>query len=404
LGRPLRIGLHSPYFGSTYGGGEKYLAVTAEAIRDGFPGHLVEIVSPVPADRTRYEQVLGVDLAGIKLAAANPEGGGLRGRLSQVPALRPYRNLAVAVQAARRSRAYDLYLAMVYVVPAHSRARTGLVLCQFPYQLGGPHPAAEAPARLLRKLLLKDELDGFKQVVCQSEYVREWTRRYWNRESLVINPPVDVPEQEPAWNRKRNLLLSVGRFVAGGHNKRHDVLIRTFRKLVDGGLGGWELHLAGSRHHDPDSRRQYEQLEELAQGAPVHLQPDISREGLQRLYQEASIYWHAAGFGVDPEVRPGDLEHFGMTTAEAMSHGAVPVAIGLGGQPEVLRDGVDGYLWEELYQLEEHTLRLARDPGLRRQLGASARDRSRRFSRSEFKRRMVEALAPVIRELEDESA
>jgi len=66
-----------------------------------------------------------------------------------------------------------------------------------------------------------------------------------------------------------------------------------------------------------------------------------------------------------PDKFPGDpaaQEHFGMTTAEAMGYGAVPVAIGSGGQPEVVDDGVDGFLWRDVDQLKAKTRALVDDP------------------------------------------
>ena len=54
MGRPRSIGLYSPYFGSVYGGGEKYLASVARTLADG--GHEVELVAPVPIDAAAYER------------------------------------------------------------------------------------------------------------------------------------------------------------------------------------------------------------------------------------------------------------------------------------------------------------------------------------------------------------
>jgi glycosyltransferase involved in cell wall biosynthesis len=134
----------------------------------------------------------------------------------------------------------------------------------------------------------------------------------------------------------------------------------------------------------------------------VHIYADIGFEELQRLYSEAAIYWHAAGYGAEEE--PEAAEHFGITTAEAMGHGAVPVVIARGGQPELVGDGEAGYLWDQLDVLKSRTLELVDDAGLRRRLGAAARRRSLDWSRPNFKRRMVSALAPVIGRLETEVA
>ena len=88
-----------------------------------------------------------------------------------------------------------------------------------------------------------------------------------------------------------------------------------------------------------------------------------------------------------------------MTTAEAMGHGAVPVAIARGGQVEVLEDGVSGYLWDDLDQLKQRTIELMEQPELRRRLGEAARRRSERFSRAEFRQKIVAAVDPLVREL-----
>jgi glycosyltransferase involved in cell wall biosynthesis len=125
----------------------------------------------------------------------------------------------------------------------------------------------------------------------------------------------------------------------------------------------------------------------------------VSGKALADLYRRASVYWHAAGFGVDASTRPEDLEHFGMTTAEAMGYGAVPVAIGRGGQVEVVEPGVSGYLWTEVEDLKARTVELAADPELRRRLGAAARARSQRFARPAFKERMLRAVTPLLAEL-----
>ena len=407
----MRIGLYSPFFGSTIGGGEKYLGVTAEAIRDAFPGHTVEIVSPVPADRERYERMLALDLAGVDLVATNRRVTRLHRLLNGIPAMRMYRDLIVSMQAVRFTRRYDLFLSMVYVMPAFSKARRSVILCQFPYQVGPvrrrkrgiPAPVYRLytlPYDLLRPLLVGDELGVFEKVICQSQYVRRWVREYWGRDAEVVNPPIDVPEAEPEWGAKRNLILSVGRFFAAGHNKRHDLMVAAFKRLCDGGLEGWELHLAGSVHREAHNAGHFERIQESARGYPITLWPDAAHADVQRLYREASIYWHAAGYGVDPQTDPIDIEHFGMTTAEAMAAGAVPVVIGAGGQVEVVEDGVTGYLWTDPEELRERTLRLVAGGDLRRRLALAARESSHRFSRAEFKRRMAESLGPIVRDLE----
>ena len=37
----------------------------------------------------------------------------------------------------------------------------------------------------------------------------------------------------------------MGRFFAGDHNKKHMVMVRAFKEMVDNGLENWEFHLVG---------------------------------------------------------------------------------------------------------------------------------------------------------------
>ena len=75
---------------------------------------------------------------------------------------------------------------------------------------------------------------------------------------------------------------------------------------------------------------------------------------------------------------PSATESFGLAALEAMAHKVPVIASRVGGLPEVVRHGVDGYL-EALGDVEAmaaDALALLRDPDLRRKLGQSARDRA----------------------------
>jgi glycosyltransferase involved in cell wall biosynthesis len=379
MGPPLRIRLSSPYFGSTYGGGEKYLGATAGVIRDSFPGNQVEIVGPVAADRARYQELLGLDLAGIELVSSNRRVTPAHRLANRLKVLRPLRDRVIGAQSAKGTEDLDLHLAMAFRIPVHTRARRGVILCQFPY-----------PS--------KEGVDEFQRVICYSDYVRAWIRRYWEVDAVVVNPPIEVPEAEPGWAAKERRILSVGRFFSGGHSKRHDAMVEAFRDLCDGGLAGWRLDLAGSAHRDGPHAGYLQRVRERAAGYPIDFHLDVSAGRLRDLYARAWIYWHAAGLGAgdaDPERR----EHFGMTAVEAMGHGAVPLLHRSGGLLELVHDGVDGRLWDTAEELRRITLDLARNQAELERLGRAARSASLAFGGSRFRVRMAAALAPVFAEL-----
>ena len=72
---------------------------------------------------------------------------------------------------------------------------------------------------------------------------------------------------------ERTAILSVGRFFAGGHNKRQDVVIEAFRRIVESGADGVELAFAGAIHPSPAGRSRFYELQDLAAGLPLHPLP-----------------------------------------------------------------------------------------------------------------------------------
>lgn len=228
-----------------------------------------------------------------------------------------------------------------------------------------------------------------------SEFTRTWVQRYWRRDSAILTPPVDVEAFAPAPGGKRNMILSVGRFFAGSHNKKHLEMVMAFKSMVDRGLRGWELHLAGNLGPERMHVEYFERVQREAQGYPIVLHANAPFSELQRLYAEAAVYWHASGLGEDESREPIKSEHFGITTVEAMAAGCVPVVIAKGGQPEIVQHGRNGFLWQSLPELQSLTLRLISDPVLRERLAAAALADSRRYDKSHFQARLDELITGI---------
>ena len=118
-----------------------------------------------------------------------------------------------------------------------------------------------------------------------------------------------------------------------------------------------------------------DEIRSAAVGLPVTLHPDASGAELRDLYGRASIFWHAAGLGEDPDRHPDRYEHFGITTVEAMSAGAVPVVIDAAGQIEIVEQGVSGYRFAGVEGLVANTELLIADPAWRATLAAARAER-----------------------------
>jgi glycosyltransferase involved in cell wall biosynthesis len=158
-------------------------------------------------------------------------------------------------------------------------------------------------------------------------------------------------------------------------------MVEAFRRL-GAAAAGWELHLVGGC--SPEDRGYLEDVRRAAEGAAVALHVDASGAELDALYRRASVYWHATGLGEDLDQDPVRAEHFGITTVEAMSAGAVPVVIDAGGQPEIVRDGVDGFLFRDLEGLVDRTRQVLDDAALRAELSRSAAARAQRYGLDAF--------------------
>jgi glycosyltransferase involved in cell wall biosynthesis len=226
--------------------------------------------------------------------------------------------------------------------------------------------------------------NSYGAIAANSQFTQHWIERYWQTGSVLLYPPVTM---QPAAD-KEPAILNVGRFFPadGGHSKKQLELVKAFRDLCDRGVRGWTLHVVGGCAADGEAY--LARVRELACGYPVEIHANVSGEELQRLYGAASIYWHASGLGENPGRRPDRLEHFGITTVEAMSAGAVPVVIGLAGQLETVRHGVDGFHFRTPEGLTALTRMLVDDPHLRAQMSRSAAQRARQFAVASFDERL----------------
>jgi glycosyltransferase involved in cell wall biosynthesis len=336
--------IYSPYW-DTLGGGEKYLAAAAIVCRNN--GYKVSIYWPTPTliqdIQSRYEY----DLSSISI---DPNGY----RLFQHGSL---------LQRYRYTR--DLN-AMIYVSDGSLPflfSKKNIVHFQVPFTGIRYNPVT--------KQLKKKRIHTF---FCNSKFTKKYVDQNLGVDSRVIYPP--STNVKPL--TKKNLILSVGRFDNLMHDKRQDILIEAFQKLKS---HNWEMVLAGGmlRH-----KNQLRSLQQRAQGFPITIITNPTWNELSKLYGQASIYWHAAGFGSNVSLYPQKAEHFGISTVEAMSAGAVPLVFNGGGLREIVTSEVNGYLWNHPENLISNTHNLMNHRVLLNKMSAHAIATSRQFSQEVF--------------------
>jgi glycosyltransferase involved in cell wall biosynthesis len=161
-----------------------------------------------------------------------------------------------------------------------------------------------------------------QNVIANSEATRDRIKIYWNLDSLVIHPPVDVNfydfkkiENNSATS---NFLLCVGRFVP---YKGHELAIKLGEKL--------NLPVVLVGHGDGETRLRKLSVDSTTE---VSLLVNASRERIRQLYATCACLVYPA------------VEDFGIVPVEAMATGALVLGVNLGGLVDSVIQGETGIL------------------------------------------------------------
>ncbi len=368
------ICLYSPYLKNKHmGGGEKYLLDCARFLgSDSNTTVSVAIsgsfsASELEARRKEYQDFLGQSLENVRFIDS------------------PLGTEASSFSKLRWTSQWDDLYALLDGSFFLSLSHRTLGHVQFPFT----HTMSLAD-RL--KYLTWDGLSS------NAEFTKEIIESHWPAEISWVHQPMISPLSTKANNElldnKERVILHVGRFFRQLHSKRQDVLVKMFRELrtkAPQKTKDWRLVLVGSVEDQNYANEVAEQAEDL----PVTIHHDLDRKSLEKLFLKASIYWHATGYGVDVAQHPEKVEHFGITTVEAMSAAAVPVVINLGGQRETVTGSLERLRWNTIEEGVSTTLGLIDDQRLREEIASEAREQANHFDGRRFAQ-ILEVMFPGV--------
>lgn len=218
----------------------------------------------------------------------------------------------------------------------------------------------------------------YQAVVCNSKFTKDNIDPIVSSRAMIIYPPV-ISAADTRYSKK-NIILSVGRFSGFFQTKKQEILIDAFSKSKSTGiLTGWRLVFAGGLLNS--DKEYFENLRKKAMGLPIDFYPNISYKDLIELYNSAKLYWHAAGFD---ETNPQNMEHFGISTVEAMSAGCIPISYNGGGQKEIIKHGINGFLWLTLNELLDYSQRLAKNKQIFTGIARHVKKSAERFNVDRF--------------------
>ena len=343
--------VYNPYM-SALGGGERYAMAFARALTSRFQ---VDVACPTVPEEQDLER-LGI------------ESGG------------PIRRLGLR-EFTPASRDYDLTFQISNYRPMDSRAQRSLVLVQFPH---GPFHWKH-PIRFRPRPWRRDEV-----YITYSEFCRSWCGPRWGVEAMVVPPPVELGPGVLEAGTKQPVILAVGRFFRGRHDKRFDVLVGAYAGLPADVREKWGLVLVGGTR-DRNADEVLRDLRARSRGLNVRLVTDARRTELRGLFRGATLFWQATGFGRPPD-RPEFAEHFGIAMVEAMSYGCLPLAYRDGGAPEILRPLGDGCLWASVEELRRLSLEAIEDESSRGRRAAAVAEAAVPYSYAAFETRVADLL------------
>jgi glycosyltransferase involved in cell wall biosynthesis len=161
------------------------------------------------------------------------------------------------------------------------------------------------------------------QFIANSQTTAKRINKFYRRQALVINPPIDLPKKTPKRNNSQQKFFLTGGRLAKA--KRFDVAIQACNQL------NLKLKVFGR-----DFSGLTQQLKDMA-GPTIEFLGEVDQATKAKLYSQAQAFIFSA-----------DQEDFGMVPVESMSYGCPVISYKSGGVTETVIDGKTGIFFNKL--------------------------------------------------------
>lgn len=278
---------------------------------------------------------------------------------------------------------FDIFIYVTNGGYFFSSAKKNFIFCMVPQQ------------DLYKKTLLK-RLKWHNYNFISNSFFTQKKLMDWGINSNVIYPYVDDDFIKMDNNEinKQKIILNVGRFFKHLHAKRQDIAIQTFLSFIKQykEAEDYTLILAGGVKEE--DKEYLAELQKMTNKHPqIVFKPNIPYLDLLELYKKASLYWHFAGYGIDDNEHPEQVEHLGITPLEAMAAGCITFCYKAGGPKETIESGKNGYLFSSQEELFEQASQIIKDTKLQQTIRAYAKKYVKQnFSYDVFRNRVKETI------------
>ncbi len=373
----MKIALYIANIIYKFGGTESYTANLMEALQRVFPNGIISVITEhwPETEKLDNRQLVGRlnEAYGTKLVASGVRveyirSKSQRGRVDTVLFQRKLHSI---------TRKFDLFFYCSRGLLT-GRARKNIAIIHFPMDKKITFPTYQK-IPLLKPLAVrtdKEFVNGYDWFFPNSQFTAHWLKEKWDvpeEKVQVLYPPVTLISTSEAMNSKeKNRIFICSRIEK---SKKIEDLIHSFS--TSGYLNkNCTLTVAGSiKNESPEYIAQLKAL-----NPKVNFVFEPSRQEIEELYCKSSIFWHAKGYD---ESDPYQMEHFGITTVEAMSAGCIPVVINKGGQVEIVKEDC-GFKWNTLEELVDYTEKLCKNEVDFSSMARAAQQQSTVFSKDAF--------------------